>query len=165
MDMRVSAKGREFISKNEGGAVLTAYKCPAGVLTIGVGHTGPDVHEGQTITAEEADRLLAADLASVEAALNRLVPARPFTQEQFDALADFAFNCGTAAFGSSTLRRKAERGDPPEEVAAEFYKWVYAKDPQTGRKIKLKGLENRRIREAVLYRRGCYESYPGEFEE
>ena len=51
------------------GCELSAYVCPAGVLTIGYGHTGTDVYRGQTITMAEAERLLKQDLQRFEKAV------------------------------------------------------------------------------------------------
>lgn len=59
--MEISENGIELIKQFEG-CRLTAYKCPAGVLTIGYGHTGKDVHYSDVITQEEAEKLLKKDL-------------------------------------------------------------------------------------------------------
>ena len=82
------------------GCKLTAYKCPAGVWTIGVGHT-KGVKQGQTITEAQAMSLLKGDLLPCENYVNNLGVCK--TQAEFDAIVDFAFNLGTAALGRSTL--------------------------------------------------------------
>lgn len=88
--MKTSKNGIELIKSFEG-CRLTAYKCPAGVWTIGYGHTS-GVKEGQRISQEQADLYLALDLEKyegyVEAANLQL------NQNQFDALVSFAYNCG-----------------------------------------------------------------------
>ena len=61
-----------------------AYRDAAGVLTIGYGHTGKDVREGDRITPYWAEQLLLLDLKESEMAVRRLKVAR--TQGQFDAL-------------------------------------------------------------------------------
>ena len=59
--MKTSQNGIHIIKQFEG-CRLAAYKCAAGVPTIGYGHTA-GVKMGQTITQEQADsRPLKADL-------------------------------------------------------------------------------------------------------
>lgn len=70
-----------------------AYRCPAGVLTIGFGHTGTDVHEGDTITYHEAYDLLVEDLKRYCAGLARWVNVK-VTANQFVALLSLAYNIG-----------------------------------------------------------------------
>jgi GH24 family phage-related lysozyme (muramidase) len=91
--MGISEKGLELIKQFEG-CELTAYKCPSGVLTIGYGHT-KGVIDGQTITQDEADNLLAEDMIEYENYVNNCSELT-FTpnQNQFDALVSFTYNCG-----------------------------------------------------------------------
>jgi len=124
------------------GVKLKAYKCPAGVPTIGVGHT-QGVKMGQTITIEQAESLLKGDLLPVENYLNSL--PHSFTQGQFDALADFAFNLGVSKLSHSTLLKLVLQGERDNLIQAEFTKWVYV-----GGK-KLQGLINRRNWEATRW--------------
>jgi lysozyme len=84
------------------GLQLTAYQDQRGVWTIGYGHTGPDVYSGLTITQQQAEDLLAKDVAGAAACVNECV-AVPLQQDEFDALVDFAFNCGPNALRESTL--------------------------------------------------------------
>lgn len=109
--MRTSPAGIETIKRFEG-CVLSAYRCAAGVCTIGYGHTGPDVTDGITWTAGRADAALAADLGRFERAVEAAVTS-PMTQGQFDALVSLAFNIGTKAFAESTLVKKFNAGDIP----------------------------------------------------
>lgn len=67
--MKISEKGINFLIQEEG-EVLKAYKCAAGVWTIGVGHTGADVKEGMLITKEKSRELLKFDLRRFENAVN-----------------------------------------------------------------------------------------------
>lgn len=142
MARTTSAEGRALITRFEG-EKLKAYLCPAKVWTIGVGHTGPDVKPGMTITRDESQALLSRDLTKFEAAVNTLCPVT--TQGQFDALVAFAFNIGANALKTSTLRRKHNDGDYAG-AAAEFARWNKA-----GGKV-LPGLTARRAAEAKLYR-------------
>ena len=73
--MRVSQKGIDLIKKFEG-LRLTAYVCPAGVLTIGYGHTGADVKPGMRITEEEAERLLWKDTESAQQTVSSFVSVK-----------------------------------------------------------------------------------------
>lgn len=91
--MKISDKGLDLIKKFEG-CKLTAYRCPAGVLTIGYGHTGADVKEGQKITQKKANELLKADVEKFEKHVNTYKKYYRFTQNEFDALVSFAFNIG-----------------------------------------------------------------------
>ena len=79
--------------KNFEGLRLTAYKCPAGVPTIGYGHT-KNVKMGDVITPDIADFYLYEDLQSSVKAVNEYDKIYNFTQNEFDALVSFAFNCG-----------------------------------------------------------------------
>ena len=92
--MEISKEGIELIKKFEG-LRLVAYKCPAGVWTIGYGHTA-GVHEGLKITPETAEYYLRCDLAKFVRHVNDVDIKNKyrFTQPQFDALVSFAFNIG-----------------------------------------------------------------------
>lgn len=121
----------------------TAYRCPAGVLTIGYGHTS-GVKKGQKITKEEAEKLLLRDLIQYEAFVDKLNVTSK--QHKFDALVDFAFNLGCDALEDSTLLKKIRACRPDAEIRDEFERWVYA--TIGGKKTKLPGLVSRRKWEA-----------------
>lgn len=138
------------------GLYLTAYRCPAGVPTIGYGHTAgvTEAHIGRrAITEDEADRMLADDLAQAAAAVDRLVKV-PLTDRQRGALASFVFNLGAGALGESTLLKLLNRGDY-SGAAGQFGRWVKAtvRDKKTGQpaKVTLAGLVSRRAAEAALF--------------
>lgn len=139
--MVTSEKGIELIKKHEG-CRLEAYKCPAGVWTIGCGHTRT-AKEGMEITEAEAEELLKSDLKTAEKAVNR--HGLNINQNKFDALVSFVFNVGQGNFDNSTLLKKIKAGAEPHEIKNEFMKWVYAKG------VKLPGLVKRRRDEAELY--------------
>lgn len=139
---RVSPAGIALIKRWEGSR-LTAYRCPAGVWTIGFGSTGAHVVEGLRIDEETAEHWLRRDLASFERVVAAACPAS--ASAQFDAMVSLAFNVGGAAFRASTLVRLHNAGDF-DGAAAQFGRWVLAK----GRK--LPGLVKRRADEARLYR-------------
>ena len=122
--MKTSSKGIELIKLYEG-YEESAYRCPAGVWTIGYGHTG-GVYEGQTCTREQAERWLREDLKNAENAVNALEPSRPLRQNEFDALVSFVYNLGAGNFSGSTLRRKVLANPDNPTIRDEFGKWIYA---------------------------------------
>ena len=79
--------------KNFEGLRLTAYKCPAGVPTIGYGHT-KNVKMGDVITLDQANLYLLQDLKGSIFCVNEYDKIYNFTQNEFDALVSFTFNCG-----------------------------------------------------------------------
>ena len=89
--MRTSQKGINLIKEFEG-CRLKAYKCPAGVWTISYGHTS-NVRPNQSITREEAEKLLREDLRMYEHHVENTV--KGLNQNQFDALVSFTYNCGS----------------------------------------------------------------------
>ena len=92
--MKIGQAGINLIKKFEG-CRLTAYKCPAGVWTIGYGHTGSDVKQGLTITQAKADQLLKNDLEKFEKHVMLFDSKYHWTQNEFDALVSFSFNVGS----------------------------------------------------------------------
>lgn len=146
--MHVSTDGIEFIIREEG-EKLTAYKCPAGVWTIGVGHTG-NVKPNMKITKEQSRELLKSDLLKFENAVNESVK-RELSQNEFDALVSFAFNVGSHAFKNSTLLRKINSNDTLESIEKEFNRWRFG----GGRVLPV--LVSRRKREFELFKGGKYE--------
>ena len=125
------------------GLRLEAYKDVAGVLTIGYGHTGSDVHLGWTITQDQAQTLLQSDIAASVACVNSAVTVE-LNQNQFDALVDFTFNIGRGSFLRSTLLGFLNRGDYAG-ASEQFQRWVYAGGEQQP------GLIRRRDAEAALF--------------
>lgn len=114
-----------------------------GTLTIGHGHTGPDVFIGQAITEEEAERLLRADLDTAENAVAELVEV-PLNENQFSALVSFVYNVGSGNFLKSTLLKRLNRGEI-DRAAEEFARWNKSKGQV------LVGLTRRRAAEKALF--------------
>jgi len=144
--MKTSENGIKFISEHEG-LKLTAYRCPANILTIGYGHTGKDVTPGLTITKERAIELLKSDIAWAEDCVNKNLSN--LNQNQFDALVSFVFNVGSGSFQSSTLLKRAKVNPNDSSIAGEFAK--YNKANQNGALAPLPGLTERRKNESNLY--------------
>lgn len=138
--MIINDKARQIIKDSES-LRLDAYRCPAGVWTIGYGHTG-DVAEGQRITPHQAEAILEVDLDKFELGVGALAPKA--NANQFSAMVSLAFNIGLTAFGKSTLL-KEHRAGRHLNAAVEFGKWTHG-----GGKV-LPGLVKRRAREAALY--------------
>lgn len=90
--MNTSTNGIKLIKKFEG-CKLKAYKCPAGVWTIGYGHTS-GVKEGQKITKEKAIEYLKEDLEKFEKLVNKYSKYK-WNQNEFDALISYAYNIGS----------------------------------------------------------------------
>lgn len=152
--MRINPDGLSIIREFET-LELDAYYCPANVLTIGYGHTGPDVYEGQSITEDRANQLLAEDVAWAEDAVNTLAPPH-ITDNQFSALVSFVFNVGVGAFERSTLLRKLRGGDI-SGAACEFGRWN-----KSGGRV-LRGLTRRRLAERVLFETSTVERPHGDY--
>jgi len=93
MGLTTGQEGINLIKQFEG-CRLTAYKCPAGVWTIGYGHTA-GIKQGQVITQEQADRILVEDLKKYEKKVNKYYDKYQWKQNEFDALVSFAFNVGS----------------------------------------------------------------------
>jgi len=138
-------KAFESCLKREG-AKYRPYYCPAGVLTIGWGHTN---HHGRSFTTadrwtrEECDAAFEDDMRDFEQHVRRLVKV-DINQHQFDALVSFAYNCGAGALERSGLLAKVNRGDF-DGAAREFAKWN-----KGGGRV-LSGLVRRRASEALLF--------------
>lgn len=140
-DRHISDAGICLIRQFEG-CRLEAYRCAAGVPTIGYGHTA-GVAMGMKITQAEAERYLREDVRSFEHAVNRAL-TRPVSQNQFDALVSFAYNLGAGALRGSTLLKLLNAGDI-NGAADEFPKWNKAAG-----KV-LEGLTKRRMKERQLF--------------
>ena len=146
--MRTSVSGVSLIKQFEGLHVkrsdgrIESYPDPAGIWTIGYGHT-KFVYPGMLISQEEAEDLLIEDLREAEAAVNKLVII-DLDQNQFDALVSFVFNIGQGAFARSTILRRINENQF-ELAGLEFDRWIYSNGKR------LAGLERRRQAEAQLF--------------
>jgi lysozyme len=122
---------------------LTAYRDIRGILTIGYGHTGPEVVAGLVWTQEQATTALEEDVSWTAKTVQDLVTI-PLIQCEFDALVSFTFNVGAAAFKGSTVLYLLNAGNI---VGAEeqFGHWVYAGHMLSS------GLVNRRKIETAMF--------------
>lgn len=140
--MKSSQRLIDYLKKTEGYSGV-AYKCPAGVWTIGYGHT-KDVKPGDKITAYQAEQFLKEDLVKYEDVANKTKHIGG-SQGRFDAIVDFIYNCGEKNWQSSTLKRYIECGKATWEIQEQFLRWV------NGGGKKLGGLVSRRIWEAARF--------------
>lgn len=147
--MKMVKAGIDLI-KNFEGFRAKAYKCPAGVWTIGFGHTSaagkPDVKPGMTISKAEGERILLSDLRQYEQGVRDALIV-DLTPEQFSACVSLAYNIGVPAFKKSSVLRfcNARRW---RDAADAFALWNKA-----GGRV-LPGLVRRRAEEAALFAKG-----------
>lgn len=131
----------DLVKKYEG-LRLEAYLCPAGIPTIGYGHT-LNVRVGQKISEIQADLYLDHDFEEAEEQVKGAVKV-PLTPQQLGALTSFVFNLGIGQLKKSTLLKKLNAGDY-QGASREFDKWVFANGKR------LLGLIKRRAEERKLF--------------
>jgi lysozyme len=139
--MKTSTKGIALIKQSEGFRA-EAYKCPAGVWTIGYGTTA-GVTPGMVVTEAQATQMLTKHVTGIETRLNGL--NLRLRQNQFDALVDFIYNLGFTAFLNSTLLSMIKVNPDSSNIPVEFRRWK-----NSGGKP-LSGLITRREAEIRLY--------------
>jgi lysozyme len=139
--MKINDAGLALIKRAEG-LRLDSYRCPAGIATVGYGHTGPDVRIPMTITPGEAERLLHEDLSRFEAGVDAMIAGA--TENQFSAMVSLAYNIGLGHFATSTVLKRHRQSNYMGAANA-FLLWNKA-----GAKV-LPGLVKRREAERALY--------------
>lgn len=122
MSRVINSNGINLIKHFEGFR-KDAYICPAGILTIGYGHT-ESAKPGQNIDEATAEDLLRQDIHAATKAVSTLVKV-PLNDNQFAALVSFTFNCGSGALARSTLCRLLNNGDY-DSVPHQLNRWVKA---------------------------------------
>jgi len=141
MGLKTGQVGLNLIKQFEG-CRLKAYKCPAGVWTIGYGHTA-GVKAGQTITQIQADKMLVEDVERFEKNVNKYYEKYRWSQNEFDALVSFAFSLGS-------IDQLTAGGTRSREVIAE----KMLQYNKAGGKV-LAGLTRRRQAERELFLKSC----------
>lgn len=136
--MHINNDGLSIIKESEG-LSLKAYKCPAGILTIGYGHTGKDVKKGMVISKEKATELLKKDIARFEKQVLEYDKIYHFTDNEFSALVSFAYNIGSI----DRLTKAGTRSK--EQIANKMLEYCFANGK------KLNGLYTRRQKERRLF--------------
>lgn len=141
-NMEISLAGLSHLKRVEGYSA-TPYRDIAGFWTGGYGHKLGAMEHRNPRTEAEWSAILAKDVSTAEAAVNRLVKV-PLTQGQFDALVSFVYNVGAGAFGRSTMLANLNAGNYAG-AAQQFTRWVYAGGKTSS------GLLNRRYSEIALF--------------
>jgi len=133
------------IIKQFEGLALKPYKCPAGVLTIGYGHTGSDVKDNMEITVHDAITILMKDIKKYRQSVYNEVGSI-CNDEQIAALTSFCFNVGIGNFLKSTLLKTIKKNPSDlDGIKAQFMRWVNAGGNR------LQGLILRRTAEYTMY--------------
>jgi lysozyme len=142
--------------------VLVGYPDQGKVPTWGWGHTGPEVHVGQTITREQADFDFNRDQAIADAKLKRHVSPAAFaklTEHEKAAVLDFVFNTGGGPEPDHkdcwTIWKDVEAGNLAD-VVAQFNRFIFVH--VDGKPVTSNGLKNRRAAEIVLWNTGDQEA-------
>ena len=150
--MKISDNGINLIANFEG-LQCKAYRCPANVLTIGIGETGKfaltgkPITEGMCITQQQAKDSFRIAIKRYEDAVNKL--GTNFNQNQFDALVSFCYNLGTGIFTGNLL--SAIKAQNWGSVASQML--LYNKARVNGKLTVLKGLDRRRKVEVELFKK------------
>lgn len=148
--MKTTPQGIDFIKQFEGFRTMP-YQDIAGLWTVGYGHLmkpGDGTVVGSPITMGQATALLAKDLSTAETAVNNCGVS--LTQNEFDALVSFTYNCGVGAFNMSSTKKDLIAGNK-QKAADEMLLWNKAKDPKTGQLVVSQGLDRRRHAERELF--------------
>ena len=138
---------------------LKAYRCPAGVPTIGWGHTR-GVKMGDACTQEQADAWLVEDLTEFTDGVQRVLK-RDASESELGALVSLAYNIGLSGFSRSTVLKRHNEGDR-QSAARAFALWN--KSRINGVLQVVDGLTSRRAREAALYLSDDSQPMPQEVE-
>jgi lysozyme len=138
---------RSLIEKFEG-IKLTAYKCPSGIPTIGMGSTryedGTRVRIGDEISRNRMNELYNFHINQTRRQLEKLVKTE-LNQNQKSALISLLYNVGYGNFKKSKLLRMINTNPNDYRIEKEFMHFTKSR----GRV--LKGLERRRTEELKLY--------------
>lgn len=146
--MKLDVNGYLLITKFEGFS-STPYLCSAGIPTIGYGSTfytdGSKVTMKDNPISETQALVMFKIIADEFAAKVLKLLKHVVTQNQFNSLVSFAYNCGLANLGKSTLLKKVNVNPNDLTIRQEFLKWN-----KGGGKI-ITGLTRRRNEEARIY--------------
>lgn len=137
--MKTSQRGVDLIKSFEGLSLRAVKLQGEQYWTIGFGHYGPDVAPGQTMTPAQAEALLRQDLAKFESWVIQYAPW-PLSQNEFDALVSFTYNCGPGNL------QQLVRGRSKPQVAAHMLVYTHS-----GSEAYTQGLINRRKKERALF--------------
>ena len=144
-ELRLSPAGAEIIGNAEG-CMATPYKCPADVLTVGIGSTeysGQKIEPNKKYTNEEIAHRWKNDIKLAESCVDRYANGRTLPQSVFDAMVSVTFNNGCGNLKNSTMFAFMRRGRYVDGCN-QLLNWIYVK------KKKIPGLIKRREKERAL---------------
>jgi GH24 family phage-related lysozyme (muramidase) len=141
----ISQRGIDFIKQYEGFIPVATRLAGEQYMTLGFGHYGSDVKEGQTITEEQANELLKADLKGYTDLVLKHCSYLDLNQAQVDSLTSFTYNCG---FGN--LKKLTANGIRTEKEIAEHIT-AYTKSKS---EVNRNGLQKRRQAEKLMFEEG-----------
>lgn len=142
----------DFIKSWEGYFAEPYIDC-VGVKTIGYGLTGEEIEDLDSVTEEQATSMLKEWINNKYAPVIKTdldSKSVTLTQNEFDALASFAYNCGTAGLLGSTLYRNVCAGVRDNTLIANFQAW------SNGGGKRIEGLYRRRTKEAAMFLNADY---------
>lgn len=144
-EIRTSKQGLELIGNAEG-CRRDPYKCPADIITVGIGSTeasGQKIDITHKYTNEEIADRWARDLVIAEHCVNFYGNGQKMPQGAFDAMTSITFNLGCGNMKNSQLFRMARKGYS-KAMCDQFSRWIYSNG------VILKGLVTRRAQERNL---------------
>ena len=156
----MTIEGLELIKKYEG-CSLKAYKCSAGIWTIGYGNTtylnGEKVKEGDVISQDEANKLFKDTIDNFEYQVKMILGDTLKTilpESAISALVSLAYNIGVSAFAKSTLLKVIKQNkNNLRDIEFQWLRWNKAGG------VILNGLTKRREEEFAIYKRAVLNQY------
>ena len=127
-----------------------AYKCQAGVLTIGYGTTHKRAVAMSSISESIATNYLQAEVLRFRRMILSTTDTSNLTDNQIAAIISLCYNIGDGAYRNSTLRKVINSGELDKAPEA-FRMWIKYTDPCTKKKMSSKGLIIRRAKEIKLW--------------
>lgn len=150
--LSLSAAGLIGIAGYEGYSA-TAYKDTGGIMTVGFGHTGPEVKASTRTTVTEAMKTLGRDVGKTERALQSCLGENvQLTQNEWDAYTSLAYNVGTGEICRSSIKRKLQAKQYREACKTIL---SFDKVRVKGKFVRSKGLANRRQKEFQTCMKGA----------
>ena len=141
----ISQRGIDFIKQYEGCITIATKLKGESYYTIGYGHTGADVKEGQTVTEEQANEMLKADIKGYTDYVLKHCSYLDLNQAQVDSLVSFTYNTG-----AGNLQRLTANGTRTEKEIAEHIT-AYTKSKS---EVNRNGLKKRREAEKSMFEEG-----------
>lgn len=118
ISMKTSNEGIVLLKQFEG-CRLIAYRLPKEKYnTIGYGHYGPDVKDGEVISELQAEAMLRMDLEKYEKLVEKYVTDIKLNHNQFDALVSYTYNRGEGG-----IKQLAMNCHTVEEYSLGFIKY------------------------------------------